>query len=177
MTAARPVMYIAAMARTGWRIRPAVPADREWILPLVPRLHEFGPPPWRPVDVMDAAERGTVAAALDGPRDDAALFVAEDAAGGAASRSTPLGFVYVVTMADFFTGERHGHVFDIVVARDGEGRGVGRALLDAAERWARGCGYRLLTLHVFVGNGRARALYERAGFEPEQTKMVKVLDA
>ena len=165
------------MSRTEWRIRPAAPADREWILSIVPRLHEFGPPPWRPVARMDAAEIGAVAAALDDPRDDAAVLVAEDASGSPASRATPRGFVYVVTAADFFTGESHGHVFDIVVARDGEGRGAGRALLEAAERWARERGYRLLTLNVFVGNERAREVYERAGFEPELTKMVKVLGA
>ena len=164
------------MSRPEWRVRPAEPADREWVLALVPRLHEFGPPPWRAPNDMDAAESRAVAAAFDEPRDDAALFVAEEGADGRAPHGTPLGFVYVVSDIDFFTHEPHGHVFDIVVSREGEGRGVGRALLDTAERWARERGYRLLTLNVFVDNTRARAVYDRAGFQPELTRMVKVLD-
>lgn len=146
------------------------------MLALVPRLHEFGPPPWRGVREMDAAEARAVAEAFDAPRDDAALFVAEEIADGRGPQATPLGFVYVVSDTDFFTRERHGHVFDIIVAREGEGRGVGRALLETAERWARERGYRLLTLNVFVENTRARAVYDRAGFQPELTRMVKVLD-
>jgi phosphinothricin acetyltransferase len=63
----------------------------------------------------------------------------------------------------------------VYIAPEAIRRGVGRALLDAAECWARGRGYRLLTLNVFVGNTRAHGLYERAGYEPEQTRMIKVL--
>jgi GNAT superfamily N-acetyltransferase len=154
------------------RIRHAAPADRAWLLPLVPRLHEFGPPPWREVRHMNAAVAEGLAAALEAPAEGTALLVAEQAADAA-----PLGFVHVVTAADYFTREPHGHVSDLVVARAGEGRGVGRALLAAAERWALARGYRLLTLNVFVGNDRARALYERCGYVPEWTKMVKELRA
>ena len=46
-------------------------------------------------------------------------------------------------------------------------RGIGRALLDAAERWARERGVRKLELHVFPHNEAAIALYERAGFVRE----------
>jgi hypothetical protein len=50
------------MSRASLTIRPAGRGDRKWILPLAPRLHEFGPPPWRPRDAMDRA----VAASIDG---------------------------------------------------------------------------------------------------------------
>ena len=33
-----------------------------------------------------------------------------------------------------------------------------------------------LTLHVFEGNARARAVYARRGFRPESLKYVKFLD-
>ncbi|MEO8451841.1 MAG: hypothetical protein ABI647_18765, partial [Gemmatimonadota bacterium] len=36
-------------------IRAVGPEDADWITALAPRLHEFGPPPWREVAVMDAA--------------------------------------------------------------------------------------------------------------------------
>jgi ribosomal protein S18 acetylase RimI-like enzyme len=86
-----------------------------------------------------------------------------------------LGFLYVTTQTDFFTGERHAHISDIVVARDGEGQGVGRALMQAAETWAQSRGYRFVTLGVFPNNTRARSLYERLGFRTDVHRMLKVL--
>ncbi|MEO8449865.1 MAG: GNAT family N-acetyltransferase, partial [Gemmatimonadota bacterium] len=79
------------------------------------------------------------------------------------------------TDRDYFTAASVGHVVDIVVARAGEGRGVGRALLVAAERWGQKAGYPWLTLHVFEGNDRARRVYEEAGYVVEWTRMLKPL--
>jgi N-acetylglutamate synthase-like GNAT family acetyltransferase len=42
-------------------IRRATSDDMDWILALVPRLHEFGPPPWRTVEQMNTAERADLA--------------------------------------------------------------------------------------------------------------------
>lgn len=151
-------------------IRAAHAADAEWILPLSARLHDFGPPPFRPRPEMDAAVARAIWQALDAPGRGAAVFVAED------SERTPLGFVHVHTAHDFFTGEEHGHVSDIVVASGAEGRGVGRALMAAGEGWSRARGHRLLTLNVFGANTRARELYERLGFAADTTKLVKVLE-
>jgi ribosomal protein S18 acetylase RimI-like enzyme len=151
------------------RIRPSAPADRGWILERAPRLHEFGPPPWREREVMDAAVTRSIASTLDAPTPAAIVLVAEEDRGALA------GFVHVVTATDFFTGEPHGHISDLVVASEAEGRGVGRALLEGAERWARDAGYRLLSLNVFEENVRARRLYEGAGYVPEMTKFMKEL--
>lgn len=151
-------------------IRAGKAEDREWILPLSARLHDFGPPPWRPRAEMDAAVARAIAPALEAPGSGAAVFVAEDA-----DRS-PLGFVHVHTARDFFTDEEHGHVSDLVVAPGAEGRGVGRALMAAGEGWSRARGHRLLTLNVFGGNTRARELYERLGFAADTMKLVKVLE-
>ena len=151
-------------------IRAATARDREWILPLSARLHDFGPPPWRPRAEMDGAVATAIGGALDAPGPDRAVFVAED------PDRRPLGFVHVHTAHDFFTGEEHGHVSDIVVTSDAEGLGVGRALMAAGEGWSRACGHRLLSLNVFEANLRARALYERLGFAADTMKLVKVLE-
>jgi ribosomal protein S18 acetylase RimI-like enzyme len=54
-------------------------------------------------------------------------------------------------------------------------RGIGRALLAYAERWAREHHCRHVTLAVFPGNERARALYERAGYGTDLLRMAKPL--
>ena len=63
----------------------------------------------------------------------------------------------------------------IAVTARAEGRGIGAALLRAAEDWARAEGYATLTLNVFEGNARARRAYEHAGFKVETVKYVKPL--
>ncbi len=154
----------------GLRIRAARPQDASWILPMSPRLHDFGPPPFRPREQMDRAVAADIAAGLESADPEIAVLVAEDEASG-----RPLGFAHIKTFADYFTGEPHGHVSDLVVAAGAEGRGVGTALLEAAEQWSRGRGHRLLTLNVFDENRRARRLYDRVGYRPDTLRMVKVL--
>lgn len=151
------------------RVRPATPADREFIIGVVPRLREFGASSLRPVDALDRAERDALLQALSHPGPDCLLLVAETDAGA------PAGVAYAETATDYFTRERHGHLGILAVAADAEGMGAGRALISAVERWATEKQYRFLTLNVFAGNGRARAVYERAGFSPDTVRYAKEL--
>lgn len=151
------------------RVRPATGEDREFILALVPRLMEFGPPPWRERERMVATDLETIGRVLDERPPAHAVFVAEDADGAR------LGFIHLHSAVDYFTREEHGHVSDVAVTRAGEGRGVGRALMEQGEAWARERGYRLLTLHVFARNARARAVYEKLGYAEDTLKCVKEL--
>jgi RimJ/RimL family protein N-acetyltransferase len=61
------------------------------------------------------------------------------------------------------------HVADVgvMIARDYRRRGFGRALMRAAETWAREAGVRKLELHVFPHNEPAIALYESLGYRRE----------
>src|SRR5947209_18218898 len=115
---------------------------------------------------MDEAEATATAAAIEAS-DDRIVLVAADEAGAR------LGFVHIETAVDFFTHQRHGHISTLVVSPEAERRGVGRALLDAAEHWCRARAYPLLTLNVFEANGAARRLYERAGFRIDTIKYLK----
>ncbi len=54
-----------------------------------------------------------------------------------------------------------------MVAAGHRRRGVGRALLLAAEEWARSAGVGKLELHVFPHNEAAIRLYESCGYERE----------
>lgn len=150
-------------------VRPATEADRAFTLGLVPRLRGFGPSALRSNEDLDGAERRILEAAFDQLAEDAVLLVAEHPLDG------PLGFAYAVTQTDYFTQEKHGHLAIIAVAEAGEGRGVGKALVVAVEAWAVGRGYRLLSLTVFDRNVRARALYEKNGFEVDVLRYVKEL--
>jgi RimJ/RimL family protein N-acetyltransferase len=49
----------------------------------------------------------------------------------------------------------------------GRGQGGGRALLDAVDEYARGCGAHKIDLEVWVDNGRAVALYASSGYVVE----------
>jgi RimJ/RimL family protein N-acetyltransferase len=61
------------------------------------------------------------------------------------------------------------HVADLglMVAAPHRRRGIGRALLEQATRWARARGVTKLELHVFPHNLPAIALYESFGFQRE----------
>jgi len=56
------------------------------------------------------------------------------------------------------------NVHDLAVLPDFQGRGIGRALLFAAEERARARGCAKLTLEVREDNARARGLYHERGF-------------
>ena len=153
--------------RRDVRIRPANRSDEAFVHRTTGRLAAFGPPAWRTPDEIVEAERRTLRAFFSEPPTDTALLIAES--------DTPLGFVFLETQVDYFTGERHGHVGIIAVDDAAEGRGIGKALLEAAGSWARTRGFRRLTLNVFAGNERARRLYEHSGFEPETLRYVRAV--
>lgn len=65
-----------------------------------------------------------------------------------------------------FTGRPSLNIHDLAVLPAHRARGVGRALLEEAERRARARGSAKLTLEVHETNAGARRLYARFGFGP-----------
>ena len=59
-------------------------------------------------------------------------------------------------------------VYDVEVAPDRRGRGLGAAAMVQAARWTRSRGVPWLGLNVFGPNARARSLYERLGYVLEE---------
>lgn len=150
-------------------VRRATPEDRPavaMLLDTVDRLH-YGARPdiWRaPVGEdtrLDWMSSG----------DEHALFVAED--GGRV-----IGFVhiYATETSDFviLTKRRFANLSVCVVHPERRGRGVARALLDAAESWTRGRGLDTIELNVAAFND-ARDAWEGLGFAPYQVRMEKKL--
>jgi RimJ/RimL family protein N-acetyltransferase len=65
------------------------------------------------------------------------------------------------------------HVADLglMVAQDARRQGVGRALMAAAEDWARRVGVLKIELHVFPYNEAALALYDELGYRREGLRL------
>lgn len=152
------------------QIRSASIGDKEFIISLVPRLVEFGPPSWRDAAQMTATDGQILSNKLLNQPSGTAIFIAEDGDGVA------LGFIHLQTATDYYNGtEEHGHISDVIVAPAGEGRGIGKLLIAKGEEWAREQGYRWLTLSVFAQNLRAREVYQRLGYGEDMMKYVKEL--
>jgi len=141
--------------RSDVRIRPANRSDEAFVHRTTGRLAAFGPPAWRTPDEIVEAERRTLRAFFSEPPTDAALLIAES--------DTPLGFVFLETQVDYFTGERHGHVGIIAVDDVAEGRGIGKALLQHLARICMEKGWSRLQWAVLDWNAPSIEFYKSLG--------------
>jgi GNAT superfamily N-acetyltransferase len=146
-------------------IRLATPQDEAALSALAWRLTVFPLPPWRkPEHIADADAREMMAAIRGGSAANEVFIAERD---GAA-----VGCLHMLEDVDFF-GAKHAHISVVATTVEAEGSGVGRALMEHAETWARQRGHTLLTLNVFAGNERAKRFYERAAYAPEIIKYAK----
>jgi RimJ/RimL family protein N-acetyltransferase len=140
------------------RIRAAEPGDAAQLVGLAsavgaePEGWLLADSRWRSV----AEERRYIRALRRHP--DGALIVA-DADGAVVGRLS--------IVRDPHPASAHVADLGLMVAASHRRRGIGRALLLAAEEWARSAGVSKLELHVFPHNEPALALYEHAGYERE----------
>jgi len=67
------------------------------------------------------------------------------------------------------------YIDDICVDENARGQGVGKALYDHVEEYARAEGYYNITLNVWAFNEGAKAFYEKCGMAPQKYGMEKVL--
>ena len=146
-------------------IRPATPADRAFVLALADRLASFEVPAWRSKDELVAGDRRALEDWFAAPKADEAMLIAE-------LDGQPAGCAYLVTLIDYFNQRPHAHLSVLAVTEAAQGHGVGSALLEASEQWARSQGSDRLTLSALVTNARARALYERRGYAGEYVRYV-----
>ena len=150
-------------------IHPAAPGDSPALMALSERL-VTGVAPWRDPVRVAAAARGWVESSL--------------AAAGRRGRAVLVArcgdqIAGLVSLAErsHFTGQTDAYIGELVVNARMEGRGVGQALLAAAEDWAAGRGLGCITLETGSANDRARHFYECAGYQEEEIRLTKPVRA
>ena len=156
-------------ANSNIHTRPATIKDQDFIISLLPRLTEFGPPSWRDLTAMISTDTQIMIDKLNNRPEGTVIFIAED------EKKVPLGFIHLQAGNDHYYEEKHVHISDIIVSAEAGGRGIGLLLIDKAEDWARAQGFCWITLSVFAQNIRARELYTRLGYGEDIMKYVKVL--
>jgi len=149
------------------RVRPYDSTDREFILSLAPRL-AIGIPPWRDPQRMVVTALGWIAESIEQDGTKSRVFVAEDEHG------ERLGFA-TVSHSTHFTGDGQAYIGELATKETVEGRGVGKALAQACEQWARDQGYRFISLATGAANERALGFYRQMGYLDEDITLVKLL--
>ena len=149
-------------------LRPATADDRAFIESLSSRLSSVPRPAWHDLAAMESFQDRHMAASFT-PVEGASTFVA------CAEDGRRLGYIHLRPSKDGVTDEPCGYISLLATTKEAEGSGVATRLMTAAEDWARGRGYRLLSLDVFADNRRAVDFYRRGGFKTETRRMVKPL--
>jgi GNAT superfamily N-acetyltransferase len=142
----------------SFAVRPARPDDATGVAAL---LGELGYP-------TSPALAGERLAAL--ASDDDAVLLAIDDGGGA------LGLISVHRMPVLHAGGVVAYITALVTASSARGRGVGRALLESAERWARAGGCKRLTVTSAERRSDAHAFYVACGMPYTGRRFAKALD-
>jgi ribosomal protein S18 acetylase RimI-like enzyme len=147
------------------QVRRYAESDRASVVALAPRLTE-GVAGWRDRAAVRAAVLGWVTGSIATAAADAnAVFVADD-------DGVVLGFV-TCGEREHFAGQVDGYVGELVVAGGCVRRGVGSALMAAAEQWAADRGLSHLTLETGAANTSARGFYGALGYRDEDVRLTK----
>lgn len=88
---------------------------------------------------------------------------------------SPIGCLWVGNAIDQVRGDRHPHIFLLYVMPEYRHRGIGKALMNYIENWAKQKGYGQIGLQVFQTNIPALDLYHQLGYQEQSLWMVKSL--
>lgn len=147
-------------------VREAQEGDHPFIFELSPNLAEVAQLEWHTDDAIQKMQDDYISEMLAETSQPNTTFIAE-------SNNVQLGFIHVRTDKDDISGETCGTIPLLAVLPESQGLGVGKVLIECAEKWAKDLGCRLLHLEVFANNKNAKGFYRNLGFQPETVHMIK----
>ena len=115
-----------------------------------------------PADEAEMSRR--VAALLERPDEHVVLVAVDDT-------DRPIGWLHVETSRTLETGPM-ANIAGLVVGEGARSGGIGRALLEAGEAWARERGLPTMQVRSRTSRERAHRFYEREGYERVKTSAV-----
>lgn len=146
-------------------IRKYQEKDKKHILNLSTRFNEIQFMEYRDRELMNQKQLELAKNALLTNRSD--IFIAED-------NKEFLGYLEIFKDTDYFTNQPIAYISAIAVTPTGEGKGIGKKLMEKAESWCLNKECTGLILDVFKANKNAVNFYQHLGFEEEIVKMVKI---
>jgi ribosomal protein S18 acetylase RimI-like enzyme len=149
------------------RVRPFVSEDRAFVISLAHRL-AIGMQPWRHRDLWLTTVEGWLTESIQQHSQKTMVWIAENEDG------ERVGFA-TVSHSTHFTGQPQAYIGELATAETAEGHGVGSALVNACEEWAREQGYAILTLSTGAANARALQFYRHLGFQDEDVTLTKLI--
>ena len=152
------------------RFRAVREADLPVLAQLFPELADFDVPEKRNPDHLWAGDFKLAEQIVRGDADASFCEVLEEVSNGAVQ-----GVILVSMRGELLSGAPSAHLEAIAVHPQARGHGAGEQLLARAESRAAELGAGSMSLHVFERNGRARGLYEKAGYDEELIRCIKWL--
>ena len=149
--------------------RPAQAGDYDDLLALLPQLADFELPIQRVARDLWAGDAELLRSVLEQKTKVSFADVAVD------EQDKIQGMIMVTIREELLSHQPSAHLETIIVAPSARGQGLGRRLLNRAEKRAAELGAESLSLHVFSKNERARALYQSSGFDEELLRCIKWL--
>jgi len=147
-------------------IREAKESDNSFILEMSPYLAEVAQLGWHTDDVINKMQYDYISEMLTETSQPNITYIAE-------ANNVSLGFIHVRTHKDSISGETCGTIPLLAISPKSQGLGLGKSLIEHAEKWAKDLGCRLLHLEVFATNKKAGSFYQNLGFKPETVHMIK----
>ncbi|TWX47191.1 GNAT family N-acetyltransferase [Colwellia hornerae] len=147
-------------------IRRAQQSDHSFIFELSPVLADVAQLSWHSDDVIQKMQLDYISEMLADSLQPQVTVIAE-------RNGVFLGFIHVRTHKDSISGEVCGTIPLLAVLPQSQGLGVGKNLIEFAEKWSKDLGCRLLHLEVFANNKKANGFYQTLGFKPETVQMIK----
>ena len=144
--------------------------DLDKIEALLPRLADFDVPTHRVREHLWHGDRDMVRDWAAGKRDDVNAIVATSQ-----DERKIIGVAVISFRKELLSGDPSAHLEVLALDKSAEGHGIATALMQEAEKLASSNGALSMSLHVFANNTRARALYERKGFDGELMRYYKPL--